>query len=222
MEDYRDPLFTSHQRQLVKEHLQQLIDQESRQQLIDQESRKQPVDHNWTSARKKRSFITFEKDGVEKRISTMEYLKKLAAELPKVKDQNGRTVNHFENLRRRFMSGRNQEESKINVSEYCHEMEKLKKPIENTVGMKLFIFDETEWIAAQTMGEAIVVHGSLEDELDSCEEIPESRWNEEIEVYPLEEIRESEDPKMRKMTIWELMRPALESGKAMRILTEDI
>lgn len=189
--------------------------------IKEQESRKQPVNPNWTSAHKKHSYITFESEGKEKKIKTMDYLKKLAVELPAVKDQNGRTVNHFENLRRRFMCGHNPDESRKNVSDYCKEMEELKEPLKNTAGFKLFIIDETEWIATKSKEEAIEFQGLLEDEVDSIEEIPESRWNEEIEVYRNDELYESEEPEMIKMTIWELMRPALESGETTKVLTEE-
>lgn len=87
--------------------------------------------------------------------------------------------------------------------------------------MKLFAINETEWVAAYTKEEAIE-HEALEPaEVKSIVEIPESEWDSEVEAFKTEELDEVEEPETVWVTIRELMQPAIESGKATKIMTEE-
>jgi len=49
--------------------------------------------------------------------------------------------------------------------------------------MNLYSFNETEWIAANTMQEAIDFAGFEVDEIEISREIPQEDWNMDIEFY---------------------------------------
>lgn len=87
--------------------------------------------------------------------------------------------------------------------------------------MRLFEFNETEWVAAKTWKDAFEYLGLELSEVKSTSEIHESSWDEEIECYTREELEESEDPVQIKKTIRELMQNAIESGETTRIMSED-
>lgn len=96
-----------------------------------------------------------------------------------------------------------------------------KNPNYKRYKMKLFAINETEWVAAYTKEEAIE-HEALEPaEVKSIVEIPESEWDSEVEAFKTEELDEVEEPETVWVTIRELMQPAIESGKATKIMTEE-
>lgn len=87
--------------------------------------------------------------------------------------------------------------------------------------MKLFAINETEWVAALTKEEAID-HEALEpNEVKTIEEIPESEWDQEVEVIKVDEGEETEEPETTWITIRQLMQMAIESGKPTKIMTEE-
>ena len=82
--------------------------------------------------------------------------------------------------------------------------------------MKLFTINETEWIAANTLEEAIEFTGDEGIDDTECSEIPESEWDEEVEC---------EDPDRENQTIWvsirTLMKDAIERGAPCYVMTEN-
>ena len=92
--------------------------------LLSSEPEPEPA-NDWTSRHKKHAIYTVEKDGVKTSIPVMEYLKKLSLELPPMADINGRRVYHFENLKRRFMSGKTKDDSMRLINEYCSEVAEI-------------------------------------------------------------------------------------------------
>ncbi|MFA5849963.1 MAG: hypothetical protein WC833_08770 [Bacteroidales bacterium] len=89
--------------------------------------------------------------------------------------------------------------------------------------MKLFVINETEWVAADTQEEAIEFLGLDPDEIKLVEEIPETEWDEEIEAYEREDFDDEvcEEPKPIFISIRQLMLPAIESGKPTKIMSEE-
>lgn len=87
--------------------------------------------------------------------------------------------------------------------------------------MKLFEINETEWIAANTLEEAIEFAGLEPEDVTSHSEIPESDWDEEIEVYNREDLENLDFPDTFQITLRSLMTQAIESGKPMQIMSEE-
>lgn len=87
--------------------------------------------------------------------------------------------------------------------------------------MKVFAINDTEWIAAESEEDALEYEGLERDEVTSIEEIPETEWDEEIEVFDMSGD-EDDEGSIIKTTIRRLMTPA--AGKttpAFKILTEN-
>lgn len=84
-----------------------------------------PQKSEWTARHKKRAIYNVEKDGKKTSIPVMQHLKQLSLDLPSMNDVNGRRVYHFENLKRRFMSGKTKEQSMSLVNEYCSEIAEI-------------------------------------------------------------------------------------------------
>lgn len=86
--------------------------------------------------------------------------------------------------------------------------------------MKLFEINESIWVIAPTQEDAIAFACLESDEITSIEEIPENRWDEDIEVYT-GDLLEDDEPEATTITFRQLMWPAIESGEPMTIMTED-
>lgn len=84
-----------------------------------------PPAKDWTARHKKHAVYNVEKDGKKTSIPVMQHLKQLSLDLPAMNDINGRRVYHFENLKRRFMSGKTKEQSMSLVNEYCSEIAEI-------------------------------------------------------------------------------------------------
>jgi len=87
--------------------------------------------------------------------------------------------------------------------------------------MKLFKINETEWIAANSLEEAIEFAGLEPEDVTSQSEIPESEWDEEIEVYYREDVENGDMPDAIQTTLISRMATAIESGKPMKIMSEE-
>lgn len=81
--------------------------------------------------------------------------------------------------------------------------------------MKVFVINETEWVAAETKEEALELEGLEEGDDYTVEEIPESEWDEEIE-YVTEDSEDETDTE--KMTIRQML--MFESDFPCKIMTE--
>ncbi|OFY43979.1 MAG: hypothetical protein A2X18_07570 [Bacteroidetes bacterium GWF2_40_14] len=79
------------------------------------------VSSSWNAKAKKHAIYTQTKDGIKKSMPAMVYLKQVALSLPPMKRGKRRIV-HFEELRRKFMSGTTKEESMKAVNDYCAEV----------------------------------------------------------------------------------------------------
>lgn len=75
----------------------------------------------WTAKVKKHAIYTTEVDGVKKSMPVTVHLKQLALSLPPMQRGKRRIV-HFEELKRKFMSGSTREASMRLVNAYCMEM----------------------------------------------------------------------------------------------------
>lgn len=82
--------------------------------------------------------------------------------------------------------------------------------------MNLYSFNETEWIAANTMQEAIDFAGFEVDEIEIDREIPKEEWNMDIEFF------DSEDDEAAgyDIKLGELMNLATFKNEPMYIMTE--
>jgi len=81
--------------------------------------------------------------------------------------------------------------------------------------MKLFAINETEWIAANSKEEAIDLSGLEPEEINECEEIPESEWDEEIVGFDEGKNHEF------KISIRALMAIAIKRNEPMYVMTEN-
>jgi len=86
--------------------------------------------------------------------------------------------------------------------------------------MKVFAINDTEWIAAESEEDALEYEGLERDEVTSIEEIPETEWDEEIEVFDMYGD-EDDEGSIIKTTIRKLMTPtAGKTTAAFKILSE--
>lgn len=85
--------------------------------------------------------------------------------------------------------------------------------------MKIFAINETEWVVANTMQEALDFL-CIENDDVTINEIPEEEWDVEIEAYMATDLEEFDNPEKMWVTIKSLVELAMESGIPKKIMTE--